>query len=41
MDVSYKYIKIENVDNLRKIIISNRRKNNSLNLDAYCELTGK
>lgn len=36
----YKYLKIENVAGLRKLIISNPAKRNALNIDAYNELTG-
>lgn len=37
----YKYFKIENIAGLRKIIINNPKKKNSLNLQAYQELTGE
>lgn len=36
----YKYIKIENVVGLRKLIISNLAKRNALDVEAYNELTG-
>lgn len=36
----YKYLKILNENALRKIIISNPRKKNSLNLVAYQEIIG-
>lgn len=37
---SYRYIKIENKGALRKIILNNPAKKNSLNTQAYQELTG-
>lgn len=39
-DTQYKYLKIVHSNGLRKIIINNPRKKNSLNLTAYEELTG-
>lgn len=40
MSSLYKYLIVENVGSLRKIIISNPKKKNALNVDAYMELTG-
>lgn len=41
MSIPYKYIKIENFNKLRKVIISNPKQKNALNLQAYSELNGK
>lgn len=40
MASAYRYLKIENVAGLRKLIISNVAKRNALNIEAYNELTG-
>lgn len=37
---SYTYLKIEDKGALRKIVLNNPSKNNSLNTQAYQELTG-
>lgn len=36
----YKYLKVENVAGLRKLIISNSAKKNALDIEAYIEITG-
>lgn len=41
MSFPYKYLKIGNLGKLRKITISNPKRKNALNVQAYQELTGK
>lgn len=41
MTSPYKYLIIENIEKLRKIIINNPARKNALPLEAYQELTGE